>query len=596
MTNEIALVFAVLAGTIVLFVTEALRVDIIALLVMLALAWLRLVTPAQAVSGLASNAVISIIGVMIIGNGLERSGVTNKLIQPIIRLSGSRERGIITVTSLAVGAISSFMQNIGATAIFLPAVKRISKKLEIPKSRLLMPMGFAAILGGTLTLVGSGPLIILNDLLRQGGQSTYGLFSVTPVGLALLLAGILYFVALGRRLLPAAPTGATTETAQQRIIETWQIPAAVHGCTIPTGSRLIGKTNEEADLWGRYSLNLLALREGDDVTYAPWRFTRFAEGQELVLLGDKDDVDRAVVEEGLEPEESSDLVEQIRGGIDMGFAELIVPPKSSFAGKTIRELAVRKTYGVEPVVIITGTDEVRGDISDIVLQPGSTIVVYGKWQRIRELADRRRLIAISPIESAAVSRPKPVAALLCFAGAIGLVLSGAPISVSLLSGAIAMVLLGVLPIDEAYRAVDWRTVFLLAGLIPLGIAMDRTGGAKFIADQAAAVLQGAHPIWIFFSVAALATVFSLFMSNVAATVLLVPLVIIMGGMADINPRALALLVAVCASNSFILPTHQVNALLMGPGGYHNKDYIRAGGVMTLLFLVIAVSLIYTFYT
>lgn len=596
MTNEIALVFAVLAGTIVLFVTEALRVDIIALLVMLALAWLRLVTPAQAVSGLASNAVISIIGVMIIGNGLERSGVTNKLIQPIIRLSGSRERGIITVTSLAVGAISSFMQNIGATAIFLPAVKRISKKLEIPKSRLLMPMGFAAILGGTLTLVGSGPLIILNDLLKQGGQSTYGLFSVTPVGLALLLAGILYFVALGRRLLPAAPTGTTTETAQQRIIETWQIPAAVHGCTIPTGSRLIGKTNEEADLWGRYSLNLLALREGDDVTYAPWRFTRFAEGQELVLLGDKDDVDRAVVEEGLEPEESSDLVEQIRGGIDMGFAELIVPPKSSFAGKTIRELAVRKTYGVEPVVIITGTDEVRGDISDIVLQPGSTIVVYGKWQRIRELADRRRLIPISPIESAAVSRPKPVAALLCFAGAIGLVLSGAPISVSLLSGAIAMVLLGVLPIDEAYRAVDWRTVFLLAGLIPLGIAMDRTGGAKFIADQAAAVLQGAHPIWIFFSVAALATVFSLFMSNVAATVLLVPLVIIMGGMADINPRALALLVAVCASNSFILPTHQVNALLMGPGGYHNKDYIRAGGVMTLLFLVIAVSLIYTFYT
>jgi di/tricarboxylate transporter len=595
MTNEIALVLAVLAGTVVLFITEALRVDIIALLVMLVLAWLRLVTPAQAVSGLASNAVISIIGVMIIGNGLERSGVTNRLVKPIIRLSGSRERGIIAVTSLAVGTISSFMQNIGATAVFLPAVKRISRKLDIPLSRLLMPLGFAAILGGTLTLVGSGPLIILNDLLKQGGQATYSLFSVTPVGAVLLLAGVLYFVALGRRVLPVAADGTASETAQQRIIETWHIPVAVHGCTVPGGSRLVGKTNEEVDLWGKYNLNLLALREGDDVTYAPWRFTRFAEGQELIILGNKDDVERCVAELELNLEESSALLEQIRGGVDMGFAELIVPPKSSFAGKTIRDLAVRKTYGVEPIMIIEGGDEVRGDISDIVLRPGSTIVVYGHWQMIRDLADRRRLVPISPIESAGVPRPKPVAAVVCFAGAIGLVLAGAPISVSLLSGAVAMVLLGVLSIDDAYQAVDWRTVFLLAGLIPLGIAVDQTGGAMFIADKAAAVLQGAHPVWIFFAVAVLATLFSLFMSNVAATVLLVPLVMMMGRMAGTNPRALALLVAVCASNSFVLPTHQVNALLMGPGGYHNKDYIRAGGVMTLLFLVIAVLLIYTFY-
>jgi di/tricarboxylate transporter len=279
----------------------------------------------------------------------------------------------------------------------------------------------------------------------------------------------------------------------------------------------------------------------------------------------------------------------------MGFAELIVPPKSSFTGKTIRDLAVRKTYGVEPIMIISGTNQERGDISDIPLQAGSTIVVYGHWQRIQDLVHRRRLVPLSPIETAAVARPRPVKALLCFAGAIGLVLAGAPISMSLLSGAIAMVLLRVLSIDEAYRAVDWRTVFLLAGLIPLGIAMDTTGGAKFIADQAATLLEGAHPIWIFLAVGVLATLFSLFMSNVAATVVLVPLVIIMGSMSGINPKALALLVAVCASNSFVLPTHQVNALLMGPGGYHNRDYLRAGGLMTLVFLVIAVGLIYAFY-
>jgi len=184
---------------------------------------------------------------------------------------------------------------------------------------------------------------------------------------------------------------------------------------------------------------------------------------------------------------------------------------------------------------------------------------------------------------------------LCFLGAIALILLGVPLALGLLSGALAMILLRVVPIDEAYRAIDWRTVFLLAGLIPLGMAMEKTGAASYLAHRLIVPLQGGHPLLILAAVAALATLFTLVMSNVAATVVLVPLVMIIGSLAAINPRALALLVAVCASNSFILPTHQVNALLMAPGGYHTADYLKAGGLLTIIFIVIAVGLIYLWY-
>ena len=185
--------------------------------------------------------------------------------------------------------------------------------------------------------------------------------------------------------------------------------------------------------------------------------------------------------------------------------------------------------------------------------------------------------------------------MLCFFVAIVLPISGFHLSLALMTGVLGMILFKVLSIDEAYRAVEWQTVFLLAGLIPLGIAMDQTGTAAYIANHLISWLQGSHAILLLLAVATLATLFSLFMSNVAATVLLVPLVMMMGNIAGVNPRALALLVAVCASNSFLLPTHQVNALLMSPGGYRNIDYLRAGGLMTVIFIIIVVMGVYFIY-
>ena len=608
MTPSMVLALAVLVVTIVLFVTEWLRVDVVALIVMVSLAWLGLVSPKEALSGLASNAVVSIIGVMILGHGVDRTGVMNRAVQPLLRVAGQSERRLLGLVSLAVGLISAFMQNIGAAALFLPAVLRIAKRMKLSPARLLMPMGFAAILGGTLTMVASGPLIILNDLLRRGGAEPFSLFAVTPIGLVLLLAGILYFLVLAPVVLPrtgiatsddSSGTEGPDEAAEQRaLIETWGLPQTTFRVRVPAQAALVGKTVEEAELWRRYGCNLLAVQDDGEVHYAPWRCTRLAAGQELALLGREEDVGRFVADHGLEHcAEPGSLLAELQSTALGGFAEVIVRPRAPWAGRSLREIALRKQFGVEPVLLLVGAGQQRQrDFSDRPLQPGDTLVVHGYWNKIRALGQDPSFVLATPVASHAPdARAKGVWATICFLAAIALAVAGFPLSISLLSGSIAMVLLRVMTIDEAYRAVDWRTVFLLAGLIPLGIAMDNTGTAAWVAGSLTNVLAGSHPIFVLLAVAALSTLFSLFMSNVAATVLLVPLVMLMAESTGIPASALGLLVAVCASNSFVLPTHQVNALLMSPGGYRNVDYLRAGGIMTTLFIALAVTMVYVMY-
>jgi len=585
--TELILTFAVLGVTILLFVKEWLRVDVVALCVMLALPWLGLVEPHEALAGLSSNAVFSIIGVMILGYGVDRSGIMTKVTRHILRVAGSSERRLVSLVSAAVGAISAFMQNIGAAALFLPALLRIAKRTGLPESRLLMPVAFAAILGGTLTMVASGPLIILNDILRQGGQASFGLFAVTPVGLTLLIAGILYFLILGPVVLPGRKDRGDETSPQQELVDTWNLASQVTTATVADQSHLVGKTVEDVGLWATYGVNLLLLREGGDVQPAPWRQTRFAAGQELVLLGPSDQIARFAADHGLEsdPETPEWLEEVLSTG---GFAELVVLPRAPLAGKSIRDFGLRKTYSVEPIVLLAGAERQPADFSDKPLSVGDVLVVAGTWEHLRQLSRDPSFNVLTPIEGEESDPSKAITAALCFAGAVGLAIAGFPLSISLMSGAVMMVLLRVLPIDAAYRAVDWRTVFLLAGLIPLGTAMDKSGAAAFVANGLTSLLAGSPTVVLMLAVGLLATLFSLFMSNVAATVLLAPLVMIVGEEAGVDGRALALLVAVCASNSFVLPTHQVNALFMSPGGYRNADYIRAGGIMSLLFLALAV--------
>lgn len=595
MTNDILLTFGILLVAIVLFSTEKLRSDLVAILIMVLLAWSKIIPVSQAFSGFSSNAVVSIMGVMLLGYGIDRTGLMKRLSQGIAKYAGNSEKKILVLVSATVGLLSAFMQNIGAAALFLPVVRKISAKTGYHPSKFLMPMGFAAILGGTLTMVASGPLIVLNDLLTQHGVDRFGLFDVTPIGLALLIAGIGYFLAVGSKVLPKAPA-ASNKNHQEFLKERYSLPDTVWEAVVTSDSTLLDKTLDESPLWSRYRLHLLALSEKGSVDYAPWRKTRFRSQQVLAILGSEKDVRLFAEETGLIVKNSLDVFEPIKNEDMAGFAEIILPPYSSLHGKHLSEVAFRKNFNVEPIACIS-RDGVRVSPFQHPLRSGHELIVFGRWQDLSKLKENRDLVVVTdiPRPDAAELEGKQKFALLALVLSLSLIMLKVQLSLAFFTGSMLMILTGAIPKEEIYKAIDWKTVFLLAGLIPLGLAFDQSGAAIWTADLLMKAVSGWGPLPVLGIIALMTTLFSLFMSNVAATVLLVPLAVLMAQRFDMDPRGLALLVAVCASNSFILPTHQVNAFLMTPGGYKNKDYLKAGGGMTLLFLVVAVLFTYWFY-
>jgi len=593
METEILIVLTILVITVIMLVTEVVRIDVTALLAMLALSWTGILSTSEALSGFSSNAVVAMIAVMIMGEGISRTGMMARFSKKVVAKVGSNKTGILGVMSLSVGTISGVIQNIGAAALFLPSILDIARRTKISVSALIMPIGFAAIIGGTLTMVGSGHLILTNDLLMSAGLEPYGLFAVTPVGIALLVAAILFFLVFGKFLLPQDTEGGRQElTEQEKVIETFELSGNIRYFRIPAASPLVDKTIEESGIWSDYHLNILALAGKDFLKYAPWRETRFETDQILALYGDSERIDQYVSDYKLEPVSHAPMFHGIDDHTESGFVEVIIPPRSELVGQTIRKFSMRKKYAVEPLMIFSQGKKIEGDISDHEIMAGDTFIVYGPWSHIQELQQSEPFVVATPFEAEPRDRSKTWVAAGSFLLAIALAMSGFAIAIAFLTGAVAMVLTRVMTIQEAYRAIEWKVVFLLVGLIPLGVAMQNSGTAEFLAQNVMGVVEGRHLLVLLLTVGVLATGFSLVMSNVGAVVVLAPLVVSIGTLAGGDPRPLVLLAAVCAGNSFVLPTHQVNALLMTAGGYRTRDYFKAGGGMTVVFLAVAVGFFY----
>jgi len=617
LTMEMMVVLGLLAFTIFLFVSEIVRVDLAAIAVMVtvgALSYLpgleNLADTGELFMGFSSNAVISIIAVMIIGSGLDKTGIMHRVATVILRYGGRTEARIIPIISGTVGIISSFMQNVGAAALFLPVVSRISVRADLPLAKLLMPMGFCAILGGTLTMVGSSPLILLNDLIVSANEdlaegqemTTFGLFAVTPIGIALVLAGILYFVTLGRWILPD-PQGRDTQsgpTMAEYLKSTYGLKSDLVEVIVPDGNILLGHTLQ--DIMDAHHLYIVGqFHEGRKVI-APQSTMEIHTPCRLAVLGRAKVIQEISEIYGLKVlPELAEFAEEF-AATKAGVAELVVHPNADVIGQTEQELRFRQAYGMSLLAIHRGaetmsrveTDEHEATrIAAVPLQAGDTLVVHTPWQLLSRLRSDRNFVVVTSDFPEEELRPRKVGwALLFFLIALGLIIiTDMRLSLCLLVGAVGMILSRVLSVDEAYDAVSWNTVFLLASLIPLGQAVQNTGTANWIAQQLLEILDG-WPIWgLQTGLAVLATLFTLVMSNVGATVLLVPLAVSVAVAAGGDPAVFALTVAIATSNSFLIPTHQVNALIMGPAGYRVADFVRAGGIMTVLFLAISIPML-----
>lgn len=589
-------VLTILAFTIYLFVSEVVRVDVAAILVMVLLGVIGIVPSTDIFDGFASNAVISIIAVMIIGAGLDRTGVMSQLAGYILKIGGSTEKRIIPIIAGTVGFISSFMQNVGAAALFLPVVSRISTRTGLPLSRLLMPMGFCAILGGTVTMIGSSPLILLNDLILTSNQSlppgvermsTFQLFDVTLVGVALLVSGILYFVLAGPLVLPVVKAAKADPEATTRYFkEIYGLEGDIYEARVPLESTIAAVSVEEAEAQDGAPF-ILGIRNANEVRLAPPRDDMIWTGSVLALMGEEKQVKEFRRRNKLELNKDLNAFVETLNPSRAGISEIVIPPGSELIGESIGTIRMRHRYRLNVLAVHRGEETLRENLRTLVLRAGDTLIVHSAWDDLHALSTDRNFVIVTDYPHE-IHRPhKLFHAVLFFAIALSLVLfTDLRLSIALLVGAVGMILSGVLTIDEAYRAVSWQTVFLLASLIPLGVAVETTGTAAWIAQETLAVV-GDVPTWVLQAViAVLATVFTLVMSNVGATVLLVPLAVNIAIGAGANPAIFALTVALATSNSFLIPTHQVNALLMGPAGYRVADFMRAGGGMTVLFLVV----------
>jgi len=605
LTTDMMLVLGLLVLAGYLFISELVRVDVAALIILVLLGVLGLVPAENIFNGFASNAVIAIIAVMIVGAGLDRTGVVNVLANQIVKLGGSTEIRILAMICTSVAVISGFMQNIGAAALFVPLVSKISGRTGIPVSRLLMPMGYLAIIGGTLTLVGSSPLILMNDLISNANRSLplgvstipqFSLFDVTPIGIALIIAGTGYFLLFGHFLLPASKVeDSSRKRPQNYFADVYGLRGDVHELLVTMDSPMVGMKVGDAEKLEGAPL-ILAIRNTDAPRLAPPAEDMIWVGTMLGVMGTKQQVQAFAEQQQCRLQPRLRTFGHLFNPSLAGITEVVIPPGSSLIGKTIGDSRMRTRFGINVLAVNRRGEILNQELRNQELQVGDCLVSHSSWKNLAKLNQDRDFLVASDLPKDEARPQKVVYALSFFLLALTLIIfTDMRLSLALLIGAMGMVLSGVLSMDEAYSSVSWKTVFLLASLIPLGSAMESTATAAWLAEGLLMIIGDVPLVVLQLVLALLATMFTLTMSNVGATVLLVPLAINVGITMNTDPVPLILIVVLACSNAFLLPTHQVNALVMGPGNYRVADFMRAGIGLSAVFIAVLIGMINLLY-
>jgi di/tricarboxylate transporter len=605
-----------IAAAVFLFIVEWVRVDVVAIAMMVLLPELGLLNAQDTFKGLSSNAVMAIIGVMIISYGLNRAGLVNRIIQPLLKHVGRSSRRLTVLFSGMIAVISSVMQNTGAAVLFLPAIRLVaSYRLKIPIARVLMPIGMSAILGGTLTMIGTSPLILLNDILPPG-MPKFGFLELTPIGLALVVGGIAYLSTVGLGALAKRQENTSRcqaksiDRTRDGILDAYPLIKGPFEIHVPDDFRPAKLPLTVTQIRRQYLVNIVASAEIDgSCEVAPIPEMTVQPGHILCVYGPAKAVMRFVRTYGLDLKKEPEYFKNNMFNPSLaGMVEGVVSPRSSLIGQTIKKIRFRETFGLNALAIHQSGKAYYRQLADRPLRAGDAVLLHGTWEQLHALEDlHRNLIIITPFEREFHKPEKSTWASICFMVTLGLMILSSfyfqsrpynpiPLSVCLMLGAVGMVLTRVISINEAYRAVDWRTVFLLGGLIPLGMAMDQTGTAEWIATG---IVTGfgplMNPLLLLILLALLSCGFTMVISNVGACTLLVPLGISIANQIGVDPRVAAVVVGLGVSNSFILPTHQVNVLYMGPGEYRTRDYIKIGGGLAIIYITILVVMTYLFY-
>ena len=589
-TLDIALTLLIILAALILFATEKLRVDVIALLVLISVGLLGLVPQDQLFNGFANSAVITVWAVYMVSGGLFKTGVADAMGKAILRVAGDRESRLVGTIMVTVGVLSAFMNNVGATAMLLPAVVGISRKTKVAASKLLIPLAFASLLGGAMTLIGTPANILATGILAARGLPTFGFFEFTPMGIVVLTAGVLYMVLIGRRLLPVREGAQGKEDA-------YQLRDYVTEVRVSPLSALNGKTLLDSRLGKDYDLTVLAIQRenGDEVPLH--RDTIIKYGDLLLVESSASDLVAARQSLGLtiEAERKFDI-DRLEPGTTQ-IIEATLAPRSHIGGLSLRDVRFRDRYGFTALAISRMGEVIRERLRDVPLQFGDALLLQGPQRRVKQLQESENFLVLEPIETEQFRRNKAPIAVSALILAIGLtIFADMHISLAMVIAAVIMILAGALTIDEAYESVDWRTVFLVAGMLPLGFAMEATGTAQFLADLVLGAFGPYGAVATLAGIYLLAALVTQPMSNAAAIVLIVPIALDTALGLGANYKTFTMAVVIGAATSFLSPVgHKANVLVFGPGGYKFTDYARVGAILTVVLLIVSMIFLPIFW-
>lgn len=610
-------VILILAGAIVLFVSERVRVDVTALGVVVALMLTGVLTTSEALAGFSNSAVITIGALFVIGGAVMQTGLADQIGRTILQMAGKGEKRLPLVLMLAAALMSSFMSDTGTVAVLLPVVIILARSAKVSASKLLLPMAFGSLLGGAMTLIGTPPNIIVSDVLQENGFDAFSFFSYTPLGLLLLILSVIVFWLFGQLLLPSKKESSNEASIAdpQQLIEAYQLKEDMSRLRVRLNSPLIGQTVAEANLRHDFDIDLLKIMRlpkpraefrlmgqlqngGIDKSKAivVEATTQIELDDVLVVMGDSKKIIQAAIDYNLatlppKPKDGKALI-----GREVGLAEVLIPRESKIVGKNVTEANFYKLHKLNVLSIMRPNHGLFDDVREIKLQFGDILIVHGAWDHLLALkAMPRDYIVLGQPESLAYVRLGPQAlwvALILLGMIVTMIGEWLPLTQTALVAAGAVVLTQCITMDDAYRAINWKSLVLIAGMIPMSTALTKVGLVDVVATGLVSSLGQVGPMAMLAGLFLLTAVFTQFLSNTATVVVIAPIALTAATNLGVEPHAFMMGIAIAGSMAFASPVASpVNTLVMGPGNYEFKDYMRAGIPLILLAMVVAMLML-----
>ncbi len=604
MNSELLLVIGLLLACVGLFVANKPRMDVVALLAIVVLPLCGIISVPEALAGFSDSNIILIAALFVIGEGLVRTGIATKLGDLLVAKAGGSENRLLVLLMLGAAGLGSVMSSTGVVAIFIPVVLGIAVRMSIPPGRLMMPLSFAGLISGMLTLVATAPNLVVDSALRHAGFAGFGLFSPTPFGLTILVAGIGYMLIARRWLSVKADTGPSENAPRTLLdlIQEYHLAGREHRLRIRPESPLVGQTLEEWQPRRQHRANVVAVERRARLrreVLAPRADTKLMADDVLLVdappsaSGKKADLLSSPGFEQL-PLEGSYFTDQSQ---QVGMAEVIVPPASSLIGKSVVQLTFRRKYHLNLIGLRRGQRALDKELLEEKLQPGDTLLLIGRWKEIRQLQTQIHDFVVlslpAEVNQVAPALSQAPYALLSLIVMIVLMITGiVPNVIAALIGCLLMGLFRCIDMDSAYKAINWQILLLIVGMMPFALALQKTGGIELAVEGLLNLFGQSEVRIILAALFGLTALIGLFISNTVTAVLMAPIALSLAHHLKASPYPFAMIVALAASAAFMTPiSSPVNMLVLGPGQYRFTDFVKIGVPFALLVMLISILMV-----